>query len=92
MTKEERYVWEKELGRYKVLTHAQARTGASLNLPPNTNNPLAVIREYRRSKQKLNPARAVKNQMMREGNLSSRQWRKFRKQMNRATREIAGGN
>ena len=95
MTKEERYSWEKGLQSQcrGVLTYAQARAGASFNLPPEANNPLAVIWEYRRSKQRLNPLRAVKKRMVRDGNLSSRQWRKFRKQMARTTKwEMTGGN
>ncbi len=93
MTRELRYEWQRGLRSTArgVMTHAQARHGSSITLPPEANNPLALVREYRRSKQKLSPRRAVKKRMMREGNLSSRQWRIFRKRMNKMTREMTGG-
>ena len=90
MTEEER-AWEGELRLQSrgVLKHGQARSGGVV-VPHDTKEPLAVVAAYRANKLKLNPLRAMKNRMMREGNLSSRQWRKFRKRMNRKAREALG--
>lgn len=91
MTEEER-AWEGELRLRArgILTHHQHRKGA-IAVPPDTKDPIGVVRAYRDEKRAISPYRQVKKQMMREGGLSSRQWRHFRKQMNRqAKREMMG--
>ena len=84
-----RYAWiQRVLSSQGVLTHGQARSGGVV-VPHDTKEPLAVVAAYRANKLKLNPLRAVKKQMMARGSLSSRQWVRFKKRMNREIREQA---
>ena len=92
MTEEER-AWEGELRLRArgVLTHHQHRKGAIV-VPPDTKDPIGVVRAYRDEKRVISPYRQTKKRMMCEGGLSSRQWRHFRKRMNRrAKREMGCG-
>ena len=74
-----------------VLTYHQHRKGA-IAVHPDAKDPIGVVRAYRDEKRVVSPHRQTKKRMMLEGNLSSRQWRKFRKEMNRrAKREMMGG-
>ena len=79
-----RYTYERELraAAQGYITHHQHPRGAIV-VPPDTKNPLGVVQAYRDEKRRISPSRTFKKTMMREGKLSSRQYRKLRKHMGR---------